>query len=185
MFSRPVCASTTLAARIQSVRTAKRRPAYPRYTAELAPLAHPKKDHSSFFQRHMKAWLGPKNLRGEYYRNKYYYPPQNHRPNYVVGDGNSVVVPGKELHSRPERGRDTLLHPFPQNLHCQTASVIDREMKERIFQAVVENGVLAQKVAQDYKIKLSRVEAIVRLQQVEKTWTNNVCYYFPDVMIQI
>lgn len=179
MFLRPLGASQRLAVQLQSVRTAKRVPAYPRYRAQVVPLSHPKKDHSSYFQRHMKAWLGPRNIRGEYYRNKYYFAPQDNTPNYVVSDGNSVVVPGKETFTRAERNRNPALHPFAQNLHCKTASVVSDELKQQIHSAV-SSGVSAQKIAQDHGIKLARVEAIVRLQEIEKKWREQVCVAAPS-----
>lgn len=176
MFSaNAVRASPRLAILVQSIRTAKRKPAYPRYRAEEAPLSHPKKDHSGFFRRHMKAWLGPKNIKGEYFRNKYYYPSQNNQPNYIVGDGRSVVRPGENAYSRPEPGINPSLNPFPHNPGCKTASILSSDLKQKIFSEVVEKNVLAQEVAHKYGIKLSRVEAVVRLQQVESSWREKVC----------
>lgn len=165
---------------LQSVRGAKRKPAYPRYRAELAPLSHPKKDHAGFFQRHLKAWLGPKNIRGEYYRNKYYYPPQNHTPNYIVPNGETLVLPGKESFSRAglDAKRNPALHPFPQNLHCRTASIISDDLKQQIYSEVVENDALPQEIAHKYGIKLARVEAIVKLQKIEKGLREQVCIHF-------
>lgn len=164
---------------LQIVRGAKRKPAYPRYRAELAPLSHPKKDHAGFFQRHLKAWLGPKNIRGEYYRNKYYYPPQNNTPNYIVPNGDTLVLPGKESFSRSgmDSKRNPALHPFPQNLHCRTASIISDDLKQQIYSEVVEVGALTQEIAHKYGIKIARVEAIVKLQQIEKSWREEVCKF--------
>lgn len=164
---------------LQIVRGAKRKPAYPRYRAELAPLSHPKKDHAGFFQRHLKAWLGPKNIRGEYYRNKYYYPPQNNTPNYIVPNGDTLVLPGKESFSRSgmDSKRNPALHPFPQNLHCRTASIISDDLKQQIYSEVVEDGALTQEIAHKYGIKIARVEAIVKLQQIEKSWREEVCKF--------
>lgn len=165
---------------LQSIRGAKRKPAYPRYRAELAPLSHPKKDHSGFFQRHLKAWLGPRNIRGEYYRNKYYYPPQNNTPNYIVPNGDTLVIPGKESFSRGglDAKRNPALHPFPQNLHCRTASIISDDLKQQIYSEVVEGSALPQEIAHKYGIKLARVEAIVKLQKIEKGLREQVCTHF-------
>lgn len=183
MFPRSGMIGPRSVVQIQSIRTAKRKPAYPRYKAELVPLSHPKKDHSSFFQRHLKAWLGPKNIRGEYHRNKYYYPPQNHTPNYIVPDGRPVVDPSKEFVSRySEVGRNPALHPFPHNLHCKTASVISDKLKQKLYNEVVVTGTLPQELAHKYGIKLTRVEAIVKLQQIEKEWREKVCILFAERM---
>lgn len=160
-----------------ATRTLKRRPAYPKsYKPELAPLTHKSKDHSSFFQRHIKAWLGPRNLRGEYYRNKYYYPPQNHTPNYIVVDGNPVVDPSKPATGNDRRmnnRRDPTMEPFPENPYCKTARVIPDSVKESIYQQV-QDGAHTQELAHKYGIKLERVEALVRLHGLEQTWKQEV-----------
>lgn len=165
----------------QQVRTLKRRPAYPQtYKPQLAPLSHPKKDHSSFFKRHLKEWLGPVNARGEYYRNKYYYPPQDHKPNYIVPDGNTVVDSAKPLQKDERRYNDSRrnasLQPFPQNPHCKTASILSHELKEKIYKDITEQGLHTQEVAHKYGIKLPRIEAVVKLQKIEKQFKEEVSF---------
>lgn len=167
---------------VQQVRFLKRKLAYPQtYKPQVAPLTHRKKDHTSYFQRHLKEWLGPVNARGEYYRNKYYYPPQDHKPRYIVVDGNTIVDPSKPQISDDRRNnnasRDPSLQPFPANLHCRTASVISNDLKAKIYEEVEENGMHIQEVAHKYGIKLTRVEAIVKLQRIEKDWKENVCIF--------
>ncbi|KAK6204365.1 eukaryotic mitochondrial regulator protein-domain-containing protein [Scheffersomyces amazonensis] len=157
---------------IQQVRY-KRKLAYPLYKHNVPKQSSDKKDHSTFFQRAIKSWLGPKNIKGEYYRNKYYYPPQNHKPNYIIPDGNSVV--GKSNNSSSpflteDRRRDSSLHPFPQNIYCKTASVIPDELKSKIVEEVKKNGLAAEEVAHKYGIKLGRIEAILKLQSIETRW---------------
>ncbi|ODV78069.1 uncharacterized protein CANTADRAFT_27017 [Suhomyces tanzawaensis NRRL Y-17324] len=168
---------------LQQVRY-KRRLAYPRYNPQNVPKPTGKKDHASFFQRALKGFLGPKNIRGEYYRNKYYYPPQNHKPNYIVPNGQTVVdltyreaFPPRQL-TLP--GRNPELHPFPQNAACRTASIIPDELKQKICDDINENGMHAQEVAHKYGIKLARIEAVLRLNSIEKQWQqeNKI---FPDL----
>lgn len=164
---------------LQQVRY-RRQLAYPSYTREIPPKSHPKKDHSSSFQRALKKWLGPKSITGEYYRNKYYYPPQNHRPNYVVPDGKSVIEAGK-----PRGGptsvafgaeaprRDPSLNPFPQNIYCKTNHMIPHELKEKICEDINENGLHIQEASNKYGISLERIEAILKLSTIEKEWSAN------------
>ncbi|KAK6465071.1 hypothetical protein DFJ63DRAFT_332508 [Scheffersomyces coipomensis] len=168
-FSIPRVASTS----IQQVRY-KRKLAYPQYTHKIPKQSFNKKDHSSFFQRAIKEWLGPKNIRGEYYRNKYYYPPQNHRPNYIVPDGNTIV--GKEsVGSSIPMGaqafnRDPTLHPFPQNIYCKTSNILPHDLKGKIVEEVSKNGLHVQEVAHKYGIKIARIEGLLKLHDIEKNW---------------
>ncbi|KAK6458051.1 eukaryotic mitochondrial regulator protein-domain-containing protein [Scheffersomyces xylosifermentans] len=161
---------------LQQVRY-RRQLAYPSYTREIPPKSHPKKDHSSSFQRAIKKWLGPKSITGEYYRNKYYYPPQNHRPNYIVPDGKSVVD-GKNSFGSVAFGaeaprRDATLHPFPQNIYCKTAHIIPHDLKAKICEDVNENGLHVQEAAHKYGVKIERIEAILKLQKIEQDWNTN------------
>lgn len=168
-----------LAGSLQFVRTLRtRKPEYPRYKAvKVAPRTDNKKDHSTFFHRHLKGWLGRRNLQGEYYENKYYYVPQNNIPNYIVPDGNSLVSSDTRSFSTQAKGRIPALHPFPQNLNCKTASIVSDDMKKEIYSSHVTNGILAQELAHRYRMKISRVEAIIRLQKVKETWDETVCFF--------
>lgn len=167
-----------LAGSHQSVRyLRKRAPEYPLYKAKVAPLTHKKKDHTGFFGRHLKAWLGPRNIQGEYHENKYYYVPQNNVPNYIVPDGNSLVSSTNYSNVRTDRARDPSLHPFPQNTNCKTASMVSDSLKSKIYNSHVENGVLAQELAHKHGMKIARVEAIIRLQKIEKSWKEEVCFF--------
>ncbi|KAF8001406.1 hypothetical protein HF325_003907 [Metschnikowia pulcherrima] len=119
----------------------------------------------------MKAWLGPQNIRGEYHRNKYYYPPQDHKPNYIVPDGNPVDLgAGQASYERLDGKRDPSLHPFPHNTHTKTGLIVSDSLKEKIYLEATQDQTLAQELAHKYGLKLSRVEAIVRLQAIERSW---------------
>lgn len=157
---------------------AKRKLAYPEAYRPVVPPQNGKKDHSSYFQRAFKAWLGPKNIRGEYYRNRYYYPPQDHKPNYIVQDGKTVVDDsGDQVVSRrfEYSKRDPSVHPFPDNIHCKTNVAISHEMKSQIFDDATVKNMTSQKIAHKYGIKLARVDAIVRLYKIEQSFKPSVC----------
>lgn len=166
-----------LAGSIQSVRFARKRaPEYPSYTMQLAPLGHKSKDHNGVFRRHLKAWLGPKNVVGEYHENKYYYVPQNNVPNYVVPDGNPLVSSTETSNVRGYAKRNPSVNPFPQNPSCKTASMVSDDLKKEIY-SDHEKGVLAQELAHKHRMKVARVEAIVRLQKIEQVWKEEVCFF--------
>ncbi|CAN3500929.1 small ribosomal subunit protein mS45 [Diutina catenulata] len=146
----------------QSVRF-RRTLAYPRYPAQhTVEKTHPKKDHSSTFARALKGWLGPKNIRGEYYRNRYYYPLQEHKSNYIVVDGQTVV-------DSTYQPRHIANHtqPFPLNPACKTALMLPRELKTKIIREIKENGLHHQEAAHKYGVFMQRVEAVTRLQEIE------------------
>lgn len=171
------------------VRTLARvRYAYPRgYTPEVDPKTHKKKDHRTWFRRHLKAWLGPMNIRGEYYQNKYYYPPQEHKPNYIDQTGVTLVTGhqtkgGDDAKVGGARGRfandfsgNAQFQPFPENPACKTNLMISNELKEKIQEELTVNGLHPQQVAHKYGIKIPRVEAISKLQEIQKQWQEQVC----------
>lgn len=129
------------------------------------------KSHDGPLRRQLKAFLGPKNIRGEYYTNKHYYPPQNHEPRYINNRQSPRVTPGALDAVQNSFGTT----PFPHNPFTKTAQVIPEDLKQTVFTEVVEKGVHAQEVAHKYGIRLPRVEAIVKLQHIERQWKNEVC----------
>ncbi|CAK7910071.1 37S ribosomal protein S35, mitochondrial [[Candida] anglica] len=160
---------------VQQVRQLSRRKyKYPQaYTPVLDPKTHPKKDHRSWFRRHMIAWLGPTNIRGEYYKNKYYYPPQDHQPRYIVQDGHTdgtVQQPEENGKFFSRRNTRNVFQPFPENPHCKTALMISNELKDQMHKEVTVKGLHSQQVAHKYGIKIARVEAISKLEQIKAQW---------------
>lgn len=161
------------AKRVQAVRTIrwKRKPEYLNVRKPPAPSSNP---NDGVLKRQFREFLGPQNSRGEYYRNRYYYPPQNNSPNYVDPRSPSVVET-EVIKSR--QSQLSPLQPFPQNQFTQTAKAISPEIKEKIVKEVEEDGKHTQEVAHKYGIKLPRVEAILKLQQVEREWKAEVCLF--------
>lgn len=147
----------------------RRMPALPLRYRPVVPQSD-KKDHSTVLQKQMKQWLGPRNVRGEYYRNKYFYPPRDHRPNYIVSDGKSLVGAEEEAsYTASSQARNTL-QPFPQNPFCKTNYIVSHETKDAIYQEIELEGTHAQEASVKYGLKINRVEAIAKLQAIEKSW---------------
>ncbi|QPG76969.1 hypothetical protein FOA43_004363 [Brettanomyces nanus] len=163
--------------------------AYPFYSkaGNIPPPRHGRKQ--TVFKRLMDEFLGPKNYKGDYYLNKYAYPNQNHSTNYIDPSserGNSLLkakqrdaVSSTEKteegvdFSRDEGGHGRQrrpLQPFPMNSHCFTDVQISKEMKEQIVNDVVKLKMPSQNVALKYGLKIQRIEAIVKLSQVEDSW---------------
>lgn len=126
-----------------------------------------------------RKFFGPKDIRGEHYMNKYYYPSSNNRPRYLVPDGSSLVganaPSGERTPGASSRGRDSGLHPFPNNLQTTTAHMIPDQFKAKIVREIKEKGLSAQEISIKYKINLLRVEAIVKLEEVKQNFTPEVC----------
>lgn len=130
----------------------------------------------------MEQFLGKKNFKGEYTQNKYFEAPQNHQPNYITPDlenggalvdrrtGKPLDVKGNVLDSTPFVRPERKLMPFPSNNFCQTNLALSNQDKEEIHQKVVAQKVPIQEVAVSYGIKIPRLEAVVRLKQVEHKW---------------
>lgn len=189
MFNASITVRSTGGVGLQQVRNLSRRKyAYPQgYKPVVDAQTHPKKDHRTWFKRHLKGWLGPSNIRGEYYKNKYYYPPQDHNPNYIIQDGHTdgtaVLPEGEGRFLGRGLGSSRLkFQPFPENPHCKTNLMISNELKEKLHSELTVNGLHAQQVAHKYGIKIGRVEAISRLQAIKKQWEDRVCTQRADAI---
>ncbi|KAI5951269.1 hypothetical protein KGF54_004343 [Candida jiufengensis] len=127
--------------------------------------------------KEFRDFLGPRSITGDYHKNKYYYPPQNNKPNYIVNDGKPLVGENKlnltNANGRPNRfvndsSRDPSLHPFPLNLYSKTSYIITNEMKQNIVDDATTKELHPQEIAHKYGINLQRVEAIIKLNSIEK-----------------
>jgi hypothetical protein len=159
----------------------KRRIAYPFYPT--APRGRTeKKDHKTNLRYQMELFLGKKNYKGEYVNNKYYTAPQNHQPNYITPDlengvalvdfrtGKPLDAKGNVLESTPFVRPERKMAPFPSNPFCKTNLNLSKEDKEEVYQKIVVQKVPIQEVAVNYGIKIPRLEAVVRLKEIEKKW---------------
>lgn len=170
--------------------------AYPFYSkvGNIPPARHSRKQ--TVFKRLMDEFLGPKNYKGEYYLNKYAYPNQDHTTNYVDPEterGNSLLSTkghssrSAEQSSSSEGAKDgeedtesnllgsggngkvrNSLQPFPMNTHCHTNTQVSKEMKQQIINDVVNLSLTPQSVALKYGLKIQRIEAIVKLHEIEE-----------------
>lgn len=178
----------------QQVRNiSRRRIAYPFYPFKRLGKQHPKK-HDTNLKSAMRQFLGPRNYKGEYVMNKYYSVPDNHLPNYIKPDlerGQSLINPitadtvvekydgsfgeveeNRRLKNLSEK---RLLQPFPGNTHCRTNYVISEDLRLKIYNEIQIEGLSTQEVSQNYGLKIPRVEAIVKLVEIEQKWEKNVC----------
>lgn len=181
---------------LQQVRhISKRTIAYPPYPFSLLANKNRKIRHDSNLKYAMRQFLGPKNFKGEYIYNRYFSPPQDHKPKYVTPDlerGQSlrdpvtgeVVKYTNDKNVVPVSGRspfaprgDRMLRPFPQNEHCRTNFIIDEDMRLEIYEKVQIEKLSAQEVSRAYGLKVPRIEAIVKLVEIEKQQEKYVCTY--------
>lgn len=146
--------------------------AYPQYPFKLLKNVNPK-EHTTNLKYAMTQFLGPKNYKGEYHLNKYYYAPQNHEPKYIdpIGErGVAVKEFGKtetKEFKRPSGKKP--LQPFPQNRYFETNTIIDKQTQTKIFEALAA-GSTQQQVAFKYQISVGRIEALVKLHEIEQKW---------------
>ncbi|CCD24525.1 mitochondrial 37S ribosomal protein mS45 NDAI_0D02110 [Naumovozyma dairenensis CBS 421] len=180
----------------QTRNISRRRIAYPFYPFKRLTKQNPKK-HDTNLKYAMRQFLGPKNYKGEYVMNKYFSVPRNHVPNYIkpnVERGQTLINPitgktviqntnGKfiEIPQQEQydgRGNnpnfrfnpDKELQPFPSNPHCKTNYIISDELKGEIVNMISNDGFSTQQVSQKLGIKIPRIEAILKLSQIEKKW---------------
>ncbi|QLL33563.1 hypothetical protein HG536_0E04740 [Torulaspora globosa] len=178
----------------QQVRNiSRRRIAYPFYPFKRLGKQDPKK-HDSNLKSAMRQFLGPKNYKGQYVMNKYFEVPKNHVPNYIKPDlergqslqnpitGENVVLKYDGTYGEaPENRRlqqiseKRVLQPFPNNSHCRTNSIISDDLKMRIYNDIEVEGHTTQQVSQNYGLKVPRVEAILKLAEIEQKWAKRVC----------
>lgn len=176
-MSSVVCSATQQQARHFS----RRRIAYPFYPAPRMGKTHPK-DHKTNLRFQMGVFLGKKNYKGEYPNNKYFSAPQNHQPNYIqpakekgnplidYKTGKPIDRYGNPIDAPFSRPNENKLRPFPNNQYCETNLNLSHQDREEIYQRIVIQKIPVQEVAVSLGIKIPRLEAIVKLKEIEKKW---------------
>lgn len=154
--------------------------AYPFYSkaGNIPPARKGRKQ--TVFKRLMDQFLGPKNYKGDYYLNKYAYPKTNHTTNYIDPRnerGNALLEPLSEFDASSDdfaesgRGRNRhTLQPFPLNSSCFTNLQVSNETKVQIVNDILLNKIPSQQVALKYGLKIQRIEAILKLREIEEEW---------------
>ena len=71
-----------------------------------------------------------------------------------------------------ESGED--LMPFPMNRQFRSQRVLSEELKDSIYERIMENGSSVRNVSAVLGVEMNRVAAVVRLKAVEKQWEKEV-----------
>lgn len=151
----------------------RRQLAYPQWTQRGGAIPPTRgKRKQTVPKRLMDEFLGPKNFKGDYYLNNYAYVNQDHKPNYIdprKERGSALLTRqfGEDGDSR--RPKDPL-QPFPGNRYCRTNVQVSKETKKKIVNDIVDHKMSAQNAAIKYGLKIQRIEAIVKLNEIETAW---------------
>lgn len=168
----------------------RRRIAYPSYKAPKLGRTH-KKDHRTNLRYQMSLFLGKKNYKGEYLDNKYFHVPTNHQPNYISPreEKGSPLVDfktgqTKDFYGRIEEGQyphskraSDVLRPFPHNANCKTNLNLSHKDRNAIYEKLTKQNIPAQQVAVEMGIKIPRLEAVVKLKEIEERWAKTVSIF--------
>ena len=76
----------------------------------------------------------------------------------------------------PKESAEDLM-PFPMNRQFRSQSVLSEELKDAIYERVMEQGSSVRNVSAALGVEMNRVAAVVRLKAVEKQWEKEVRYH--------
>lgn len=82
----------------------------------------------------------------------------------------------------PETRED--LRPFPLNTHFRSQPVLSEELREAIYNRVVNGGASVSLASVEFGVSNERVGAVVRLKQLEKQWIAEVREFFFTLLFQ-
>ena len=71
-----------------------------------------------------------------------------------------------------ERERD--MRPYPLNQQFRSQPVLSEELRDKIYEQIVEEGRDIKDVSATYNVDIRRVAAVVRLKSLEKLWVAEV-----------
>ncbi|KAG7877795.1 hypothetical protein KL937_004308 [Ogataea polymorpha] len=149
--------------------------AYPSYTTKgyIPPSRGGRKQ--TVFKKLMDEFLGHKNYKGQYYDNRFAFLKQNHSTNYIdrrFAEGKTKLFAeqseeGGAYEERPLSEPKDQLRPFSLNRFTVTNTMVSKDMKKQLVSEVLDEGKPLLEVAVKYKMKIQRIEALVKLHQIE------------------
>lgn len=137
-------------------------------------------------------FLGPKNFKGLYKKNPLafspdyakYDPSRNYISNYSSLTGrliNRDTLDLKRFEAESQRSNlGGALQPFPFNEFCKTNQAIPEVLKTNIIKEH-SNGEPLQRISFKYGISLPRVEAVVKLGEIETEWVQQVSIFLTAI----
>ena len=103
------------------------------------------------------------------------------RTNKVQG---SRTADTKDAPPLPKESGEDLM-PFPMNRQFRSQRVLSEELKDAIYERIMERGSIVQNVSAALSVEMNRVAAVVRLKAVEKQWEKEVrCHSDEDIVAE-
>lgn len=137
-----------------------------------------RKKRITSYRTDMRKFLGPRNFKGLYTKNPFFFAPKDHSTNFMT---KYQVMPrhqtnqGKTTDWKSVFGRtgNSTLQPFSENDFCKSNMVLSPELKDRVLQEIA-NGATPQQVGVAHGIAIPRIEAIVKLNKIEQQFKQQV-----------
>ncbi|KAH6674917.1 eukaryotic mitochondrial regulator protein-domain-containing protein [Halenospora varia] len=95
--------------------------------------------------------------------------PSRNNPDGRHEEASADGAKGKEKDNLPEE-RDSDRMPFPLNRAFVSQPVLSEEMREEIWSRIMTQGKTVREVSIELSVEMSRVGAVVRLKELEKSW---------------
>lgn len=95
--------------------------------------------------------------------------------------GNMNIASGEPI--PPETADD--LMPFPLNRQFRSQAVLSEELKEEIYNRVMQQTKSVRLVSAELGVEMRRIGAVVRLKSVEKEWVEKVCSIFLQINMKM
>lgn len=76
------------------------------------------------------------------------------------------------------RERQADMRPYPLNQQFRSQAVLSEELRDRLYELIVDDGMDIKAVSATYNVDIRRVAAVVRLKSLEKQWVAEVSHTF-------
>ena len=88
----------------------------------------------------------------------------------------------KEMEERGgvPRERQSDMRPYPLNQQFRSQAVLSEDLRDKIYELIVDDGMDIKSVSSIYNVDIRRVAAVVRLKSLEKQWVDEVSRQHPS-----
>jgi hypothetical protein len=140
-----------------------------------------RKKRITSYRTDLRRFLGPRNFKGMYTENPFFWAPKNNTTNYMT----SYTIRGADRSRDGRRhewkrifnnAKGSTLQPFSENQFSKSNLLIPEDLKKRIVSEFHSGNTTVQRIGVKYGISIPRIEALVTLSKIEKEFEKEVSY---------
>ncbi|CAN6635818.1 small ribosomal subunit protein mS45 [Trichomonascus vanleenenianus] len=131
-----------------------------------------RKKRITSYRTEMRRFLGPKNFKGMYTKNPFFFAAKNNEPTYMTSfSTRGATREGGKVDWTRVFAKDPrrTIQPFQENNFCKSNHLISDALRKTILSEYSSGKMTVQRLGFKYGISIPRIEAIIALDKIESS----------------